>query len=146
MSLTKRQELLYTDTVTIVAPSKVVGTTSEGFRKAQSYAISASGVAAKFFRRGETSQLISVGRFPKDNDYQLDRFHMDVSVNVNDGWYIVINTLTHPYYQFAFAVDGIPTRRQSTNIRRPNYVMVYVKHVIPPFGMSFNGSGVLTVS
>lgn len=137
MALTARQTTLYTDTVTIYKPSTPSGNTSEGFTKDVSYSQVATGVACKFFRRGETSEATRVGRLPKISDYQLDRFHLDVSQELDDGYVLVITNASSPYNGYAWAVDGVPTRRQTSGSRRPNYCMAYVKHVFPkPNGVS----------
>lgn len=137
MALTPRQEKLYTDEVSIYAPSIPSGLTSEGFTKDVTYTLVASGVACKFFRRGESSMVYGIGRLPKITDYQLDRFHFDVDQVVDDGYVIVITNDTQPYDNYCWVVDGVPTRRQSSGNRRPNYCMAFVKHVFPkPNGVS----------
>lgn len=137
MALTDRQTTLYTDTVTIYKPTKPSGLTAEGFDKDTTYTSVATGVACKFFRRGETSELTGVGRLPKITDYQLDRFHLDVSQELDDGYVMVITNSSSPYNGYAWYVDGVPTRRQTSGRRRPNYCMAFVKHIFPkPSGVS----------
>lgn len=144
MSLNKRQERLYADVAVIYKPVKQSGTTAEGFKKDPTYTLVASDVSCKFFRRGETSLAAGVGRMPKINDYQLDRIHTDVDQEVGDAYAFVITNNESPYAGYCFMVDGVPTRRQDTSPRRPNYCMSYVKHVYPrPNGIAQHHASVV---
>lgn len=133
MALTDRQTKLYTDTAYIYKPTVPSGTTAEGFAKDRAYASVATGVACKFFRRGETAEAIKVGRMAKESDYQMDRFHFEASVEIKDEYLIYISNASSPYAGWCWIVSGEPTKRGMVTgaIRRPNYQMVFVRHILP---------------